>query len=113
MAAYKYIELADAVKDLYLSGYTKTGIAQKLGVEVNKVGYILYVQLKMHLHAPKKMKGENLIETMPRDQVIRVITLTNWRYSPREISEDLNLPYCRISRLVSEATKKQMIKKMV
>ena len=113
MATYKYIELADAVKELYLSGYTKIGIAQKLGVEVNKVGYILYVQLKMHLHAPKKLKGENLLEKMPKDQVSRVITLTNWGYSSREIAEDLNLPYCRINRLVEEAFKRDLIKKMV
>ena len=78
MAAHKYIELADAVKELYLSGYTKTGIAQKLGVEVNKVGYILFVQLKMHLHAPKKIKSENIIKTIPKSRLI-IITGSGWQ----------------------------------
>jgi DNA-binding transcriptional regulator LsrR (DeoR family) len=42
-----------------------------------------------------------------------VITLTNFGYNSREISEDLNLPNCRINRLIQEAKSKNLIKKMV
>jgi hypothetical protein len=113
MAAYKYIEIRDKVKALYLQGYTKIGIAEMLGVDPNIVGYILYVQLKMHLGEAKKPRYTNLVEEMPRQIVNRVITLTNFGYNSREISEDLNLPNCRINRLIQEAKSKNLIKKMV
>lgn len=113
MAAHKYTEIREMVKQLYLDGYTKAGIAQELGVEINKVGYILYVQLKSHLESPKKIKGENLLEKMPKPQINRIIVLTNFGYTGREIAEDLNIPYCRVSRLITEAKIRNLIQKKV
>jgi hypothetical protein len=113
MGANKYKKVSDSVRDLYLEGYTKNAISEALGLSINQVGYILYTILKVHAKAPRKMSSINLVESMPKNLVNRVITLASWGYNIKEISEDTRLPYNRVHVLVKEATNKELIKKMV
>ena len=53
MGANKYKKVSDAVRDLYLDGYTKNAISEALGLSINQVGYILYTILKVHAKAPR------------------------------------------------------------
>lgn len=113
MAANKFEKVSGMVRDLYLDGYTKTSISKALGLTVNQVGYILYTLLKLHVKAPRKMSSTNLVESMPKHLVNRVITLASWGYNNKEIAEDTRLPYNRVHVLVKEAINKELIKKMV
>ena len=113
MGANKYKKVSDSVRDLYLDGYTKNAISEALGLSINQVGYILYTILKVHAKEPRKMSSVNLVESMPKKLVNRVIRLASWGYNIKEISEDIQLPYNRVYVLVKEATNKELIKKMV
>lgn len=113
MATAKLQEVKDVVFDLYLKGYTKAKVAEALGMNHSQVAYILYTILKVHEKKPRKMSSTNLVESMPRDQVNRVITLASWGYNGKEISEDTCLPYNRVQVLIKEATQKNLIKKLV
>ena len=113
MGANKYKKVSDSVRDLYLNGYTKNGISEALGLSINQVGYILYSILKVHAKAPRKMSSVNLVESMPKQLVNRVITLASWGYNMKEIAEDTRLPYNRVHVLIKEATKKNLIKNLV
>lgn len=113
MAADKFQAVKDTIFDLYLKGYTKAKVAEALGMKHSQVAYILYTILKVHEKKPRKMSSTNLVESMPRDQVNRVITLASWGYNGKEISEDTCLPYNRVQVLIKEATQKNLIKKMI
>lgn len=92
---------------------TKVMIAEALGMKESQIAYILYTLLRIHEDRPRKMSSTNLVESMPKDQVNRVITLASWGYNMKEISEDTSLPYNRVHVLVKEATEKNLIKKMI
>lgn len=113
MATDKFKEVKGTILDLYLNGYTKAKVAEALGMKHSQVAYILYTILKVHEKKPRKMSSTNLVESMPRDQVNRVITLASWGYNGKEISEDTCLPYNRVQVLIKEATQKKLIKKFV
>ena len=113
MAADKYQKVKEMVHDLYLDGYTKNSISKVLGMSVNQISYILYTKLRMHEKSPRKMSSTNLVESMPKHLVNRVITLASWGYNNKEIAEDTRLPYNRVYVLVKEATNKDLIKKLV
>lgn len=113
MAADKYQKVKAMIHDLYLDGYTKNSISKVLGMSVNQVSYILYTKLRMHEKSPRKMSSTNLVESMPKHLVDRVITLASWGYNNKEIAEDTRLPYNRVHVLVKEAINKDLIKKLV
>jgi orotate phosphoribosyltransferase-like protein len=48
---------------------------------------------------------------MPRELVNRVITLSCWGYTKKEIAEDLNVKFKLVADLVKEATDKKLIQK--
>jgi len=113
MAAAKFQEIKGTVLDLYLKGYTRVQISEALGITDGQANYIIYTILKVHQKKPRKMSSTNLVESMPKDQVNRVITLASWGYNAHEIAEDICLPYNRVQVLIKEATAKNLIKKMV
>lgn len=113
MAAAKFEEIKETVLDLYLKGYTRIKIAESLNITDAQANYVIYSILKVHEKKPRKMSSTNLVESMPRDQVNRVITLASWGYNGKEIAEDTCLPYNRVQILIKEATQKNLIKKMI
>lgn len=113
MAAAKFEKVKGTVLELYLNGYTKVKIADAIGMTHGQISYILYSILKVHEKQPRKMSSTNLVESMPKDQVNRIITLASWGYNGKEIAEDTCLPYNRVQVLIREATSKNLIKKMV
>lgn len=113
MATDKFEAVKGTVLEMYLNGYTKVKMAEALGIKDSQVAYILYSILKANEKKPRKMAGKNLVETMPRDQVNRIISLASWGYTAYEIAEDICLPYNRVQVLIKEATQKNLIKKMI
>lgn len=113
MAAKKFQAVKNTILNLYLKGYTKLKLAEALGMKPSQVSYILYTVLKAHEKKPRKMSSTNLVDSMPKYQVNRVITLASWGYNASEIAEDTCLPYNRIQILIKEATEKNLIKKMI
>ena len=113
MASHKFQKVSRTILDLYSQGYTKVQIAECLGMKHSQVTYVLYTLLKVHEDQPRKACSTNLVESMPKDQVNRIITLASWGYNGKEIAEDTCLPYNRILLVIKEATAKNLIKKMV
>ena len=113
MAIDKFEAVKKTVLDLYLNGYTKSKVAEAMGMKHSQVAYILYSILKVHEKHKRKMSSTNLVELMPKEQVNRVITLASWGYNASEIAEDICLPYNRVQVLIKEANEKNLIKKMV
>jgi hypothetical protein len=113
MASHKFQKVSKVVLDLYSQGYTKVQIAEGLGMKDSQVTYVLYTLLRVHDDQPRKVCATNLVESMPKDQVNRIITLASWGYNGKEIAEDICLPYNRIQLVIKEATAKNLIKKMV
>jgi hypothetical protein len=113
MASHKFKKVSKVVLDLYSQGYTKVQIAEGLGMKDSQVTYVLYTLLRVHDDQPRKVCSTNLVESMPKDQVNRIITLSSWGYNGKEIAEDICLPYNRIQLVIKEATAKNLIKKMV
>jgi orotate phosphoribosyltransferase-like protein len=112
-STHKFQKVSKTILDLYSEGYTKVKIAEALGMKENQVSYVLYSLLRVHENRPRKMSSTNLVDSMPKDQVNRVITLASWGYNAAEIAEDTCLPYNRIQVLIKEATAKNLIKKMI
>jgi orotate phosphoribosyltransferase-like protein len=113
MASHKFQKVSKLVLDLYSQGYTKVQISEALGMKDSQVTYVLYTLLRVHDDQPRKVSALNLVESMPKDQVNRIITLASWGYNGKEIAEDICLPYNRIQLLIKEATSKNLIKKFV
>lgn len=113
MASDKYDKISAMIKELYLNGYTKNAISKAIGLNPNQVAYILYTKLKMHEKAPRMSVSTNLVDSMPKHLVNRIIQLASWGYNKKEIAEDTRLPYNRVDVLIREATKKNLIKILV
>jgi DNA-binding transcriptional regulator LsrR (DeoR family) len=113
MGSHKFQKVSKQVQQLYLQGMTKVMIAEALGMKESQIAYILYTLLRIHEDRPRKMSSTNLVDSMPKEQVNRVITLASWGYNFKEIAEDTSLPYNRVQVLVKEAKEKNLIKKMV
>ena len=111
MATSKHEELAPVVRDLYIEGFTKNKISQLLKVDQALIGYILYVQLKIHERYPRKQTGEDLLECLPKEKVAKIIMLASFGYTNKEIAEDQDLPHRDVNKIVTEALKKKLIKK--
>jgi hypothetical protein len=80
-----------------------------MGIRTTAVNYILYGILEVQCNNPRG----NLVNEMPRELVNRVITLSCWGYSKKEIAEDLEIKFKLVADLVKEATDKKMIKNLL
>ena len=109
MAACKHESLVPLVRELYTQGNTKHQIAEIMGIRITTVNYILYGILEVQCNNPRG----NLVNEMPRELVNRVITLSCWGYSKKEIAEDLEIKFKLVVDLVKEATDKKMIKNLL
>jgi hypothetical protein len=109
MAACKHESLVPLVRKLYTQGNTKHQIAEMMGIRITTVNYILYNILEVSSYNPRA----NLVNEMPRELVDRVITLSCWGYSKKEIAEDLEIKFKLVADLVKEATDKKMIKNLL
>ena len=109
MAACKHESLVPLVRELYTQGNTKHQIAEIMGIRITTVNYILYGVLEVQCNNPRG----NLVNEMPRELVNRIITLSCWGYSKKEIAEDLEIKFKLVSDLVKEATDKKLIQKLL
>ena len=107
MAACKHESLVPLVRDLYTQGQTKYQIADSMGIRATTVNYILYNILEVSSYNPRA----NLVNEMPKELVNRVITLSCWGYTKKEIAEDLQVKLKLVADLVKEATDKKLIQK--
>jgi hypothetical protein len=109
MGTCKHESLVPLVRELYTQGNTKHQIAEMMGIRITAVNYILYNILEVSSYNPRA----NLVNEMPRELVNRVITLSCWGYSKKEIAEDLEIKFKLVADLVKEATDKKMIKNLL
>jgi DNA-binding transcriptional regulator LsrR (DeoR family) len=106
-------EIMDEVKRLYIEGFTRKRIAAKLGVDKEKVGYLLYTKMKLHEIHPRKLINENIFNILTDHQISRVLTLATYGYNCKEIAEDQKLEYRKVKKLLDVANSKNMIEKKV
>ena len=106
-------EIIDEIKRLYIEGFTRKKIAAKLGLDAEKVGYLLYTKLKLHELYPRKLINENIFNILTDHQISRVLTLATYGYNCKEIAEDQNLEFRKVKRLLDVAEAKNMIEKKV
>jgi hypothetical protein len=109
MASCKHESLVPLVRELYTQGNTKHQIADIMGIRITTVNYILYGILEVQCNNPRG----NLVNEMPREIVNRVITLSCWGYSKKEIAEDLEIKFKLVADLIKEATDKKLIKNLL
>jgi hypothetical protein len=107
MATCKHEALVPLVRELYTQGNTKHQIAEMMGIRLTTVNYILYVILEVSSNNPRG----NLVNEMPKELVNRVITLSCWGYTKKEIAEDLQVKFKLVADIVKEATDKKLIQK--
>jgi len=107
MATCKHEALVPLVRELYTQGHTKHQIAEMMGIRITTVNYILYNILEVSSYNPRA----NLVNEMPRELVDRVITLSCWGYTKKEIAEDLEVKEKLVGDLIKEATDKKLIQK--
>ena len=105
--------MIDEIKQLYIEGFTRKKIAAKLGLDSEKVGYLLYTKLKLHEIYPRKLMDENIFQILSNHQISRVLTLATYGYNCKEIAEDQKLEYRKVKKLLDVANSKKMIEKKV
>lgn len=106
-------EIMDKIKALYLQGLTRKKIAKALGLDDQKVGYLLYTKMKLHQIYPRKLMDENIFNILTDHQISRILTLATYGYECREIAEDQNLEFRKVRKLLDVAEAKKMIEKKV
>ena len=106
-------EIMQKVKALYLEGFTRKKIAKVLGLDDQKVGYLLYTKMKLHEIYPRKLMDENIFQILSDQQISRILTLFTYGYEIREIAEDQNLEFRKVKKLIDVAESKNMIEKKV
>jgi orotate phosphoribosyltransferase-like protein len=106
-------EIIDEVKRLYIEGFTRKKIAAKLGLDVEKVGYLVYTKMKLHEIHPRKLINENIFNILTDHQIKRILTLATYGYDCREIAEDQQLEFRKVKKLLDVAEAKKMIEKKV
>ena len=106
-------ETMNEVKRLYIEGFTRKKIAAKLGMDAEKVGYLLYTKLKLHEIYPRKLMDENIFKILTDHQISRILTLATYGYNCSEIAEDQKLEYRKVRKLLDVAEAKNMIEKKV
>lgn len=106
-------EIMEKIKSLYLQGLTRKKIAKTIGLDDQKVGYLLYTKMKLHELYPRKLMNENIFNLLTDHQISRVLTLATYGYNCKEIAEDQNLEFKKVKRLIEIAEAKNMIQKKV
>jgi DNA-binding transcriptional regulator LsrR (DeoR family) len=106
-------EIIDEVKRLYIEGFTRKKIAAKVGLDAEKVGYLLYTKLKLHEIYPRKLMDENIFNILTDHQINRILTLATYGYNCSEIAEDQQLEFRKVKKLLDVAQSKNMIEKKV
>lgn len=113
MASHKYAEISEQVRDLYIQGKSKKEISTTLDLDQEAVRYILYTQLNIKETNPRNRKGADLLNSIPSEKLNKIITLTNFGYNFHEVANDVDLLPSKVYRLITEAKKKNLIKKLV
>jgi hypothetical protein len=103
----------EKVKSLYLEGFTRKKIAKTLGIDDQKVGYLLYTKMKLHEIYPRKLMDENIFQILSDHQINRILTLATYGYDCREIAEDQNIEFRKVKKLLDVAESKKMIQKKI
>jgi hypothetical protein len=106
-------EIMQQIKALYLKGLTRKKIAKAIGLDDQKVGYLLYTKMKLHELYPRKLMDENIFQILTDHQISRILTLATYGYDCREIAEDQNLEFRKVKKLLDVAEAKNMIEKKV
>jgi len=106
-------QIMEQIKALYLQGLTRKKIAKQLGLDAQKVGYLLYTKMKMHELYPRKLMDENIFQIFTNHQISRILTLATYGYDCKEIAEDQKLEYRKVKKLLDVANSKNMIEKKV
>ena len=101
------------IKTLYLEGLTRKKIAKLVGLDQQKVGYLLYTKMRLHELYPRKLMDENIFQILTDHQISRILTLATYGYDCREIAEDQNLEFRKVKKLLDVAQSKNMIEKKV
>jgi DNA-binding transcriptional regulator LsrR (DeoR family) len=101
------------IKALYLEGLTRKKIAKLVGLDQQKVGYLLYTKMRLHELYPRKLMDENIFQILTDHQISRILTLATYGYDCREIAEDQNLEFRKVKKLLDVAQSKNMIEKKV
>ena len=109
----EYCPIMEQIKALYLDGLTRKKIAKQLGLDAQKVGYLLYTKMKMHELYPRKLMDENIFQILTDHQISRILTLATYGYCCREIAEDQNLEFRKVKKLLDVAEARNMIQKKV
>ena len=106
-------EIMIRIKALYLEGLTRKKIAKLVGLDQQKVGYLLYTKMRLHELYPRKLMDENIFQILTDHQISRILTLATYGYDCREIAEDQNLEFRKVKKLLDVAESKNMIEKKV
>jgi hypothetical protein len=106
-------QIMQEIKNLYLKGLTRKKIAKALGLDHQRVGYLLYTKLKMHEIHPRKLMDENIFKILTDHQISRILTLATYGYNCSEIAEDQKLEFRKVKKLLDVAESKNMIEKKV
>jgi DNA-binding transcriptional regulator LsrR (DeoR family) len=106
-------EVMIKIKALYLEGLTRKKIAKLVGLDQQKVGYLLYTKMRLHELYPRKLMDENIFQILTDHQISRILTLATYGYDCREIAEDQNLEFRKVKKLLDVAESRNMIEKKV
>jgi len=109
----EFDEVMIKIKALYLEGLTRKKIANVVGLDQQKVGYLLYTKMRLHELYPRKLMDENIFQILTDHQISRILTLATYGYDCREIAEDQNLEFRKVKKLLDVAESKNMIEKKV
>jgi DNA-binding transcriptional regulator LsrR (DeoR family) len=101
------------IKTLYLEGLTRKKIAKLVGLDQQKVGYLLYTKMRLHELYPRKLMDENIFQILTDYQISRILTLATYGYDCREIAEDQNIEFRKVKKLLDVAQAKNMIEKKI
>jgi hypothetical protein len=101
------------IKALYLEGLTRKKIAKLVGLDQQKVGYLLYTKMRLHELYPRKLMDENIFQILTDHKISRILTLATYGYDCREIAEDQNIEFRKVKKLLDVAESKNMIEKKV
>ena len=106
-------ELHTKIKKMYLDGMSKNKIAKALDLTLPKVNYILYIKLRLQDTNRRKYSRPHIETKVPKPIINRIIVLTNFGYSAKEIAEDQRIPATRVHQVINYAKEKNFIQKKV
>jgi DNA-directed RNA polymerase specialized sigma24 family protein len=106
-------EIDAKIKALYLEGLSKNKISKELGLSLPRVNYVLYIKLRMQDSYRRKHITPSMVEKLPKPIVDRIIVLTNFGYSAKEIAEDQRIPTGKVHQVVEFAKARNQIQKKI